>query len=136
MHELRGEAASLRDRAVPEPLDDVPRFPEAGGVGGAHLGPVGVAPVKLRVDQRCYVDPVDQEVVDLAVDPGVDQLDTAHGDSGHVYAPEPGAGKVDGAELRTCQVDTLEVRAAHAIPRELSHGPDLGHARRQVESAA
>jgi hypothetical protein len=45
-------------------------------------------------------------------------------------------GKVDGAELRTCQVDTLEVRAAQVIPRELSHGPDLSHARRQVESDA
>ncbi len=68
---------------------------------GRIFGPVGVTPVKLRVDQRRYIDPVDQEVVDLAVDPGVDQLDTAHDDSGHVDAAEPGVGKVDGAELRT-----------------------------------
>jgi hypothetical protein len=36
-------------------------------VGGAHLGPVGVTPIKFRVDQRRYVDPIDQEVVDLAL---------------------------------------------------------------------
>ena len=43
-----------RDRAIPEPLDDVPRLRAAGGVGGAHPGPITVTPDKLRVDQRCY----------------------------------------------------------------------------------
>jgi hypothetical protein len=49
------------------------RIPEAGGVAGAHPGSVRIAPVELRVDEGC-VNPVDQKVVDLAVDPDVDRL--------------------------------------------------------------
>ena len=60
------------------------------GSVGAHPGPLGVAPVELRVDERRDVDPVDQQVLDLAVDPDVAQFDAAHHDPAQVDGAEPG----------------------------------------------
>jgi hypothetical protein len=70
----------------------LPFFQEPGRVNRAHLGPVGVAPVQLGLDQRGDVDPVDGHVHELAGDLDVSHLDAAQHGPAQVRALEPGAG--------------------------------------------
>jgi hypothetical protein len=109
---LRRQAAGPRHRLVPEPPEDFPRLAEAGRVFGAHPDPVGAPAVKLGLDQRADVDPVDGDVHDLAIDVDVDQLDAAHAYPGHVHPTEPGIGEIAGEELGTGQVRAVEPRSA------------------------
>ncbi len=82
----------------PEPPDDVPCLAEASRVGRAHLGPAGISPAELGVNQRSDAGTIDRQVHDLAAYAGAGQLRTA----------EPGPGQVAGAELRAAEVDALE----------------------------
>jgi len=91
---LGRQAARPRDGLVPQPLHDIPGLAEPGRVSRAHLGPVGIPLVQLRVDQRPDVDPVDRHVHDLAVDLDVAEFDAAH------HRPA----QVDLAELAARQV--------------------------------
>ena len=112
MQRLRRQATGPRHRLVPEPPEDLPRLAEPGRVLRAHLDPVGLPAVKLGLDQRADVDPVDGDVHDLAVDGDVDQFDAAHGHPGHVHPVEPGIGEIAGEELGTGQVGAVEPRSA------------------------
>src|SRR4051794_29277493 len=89
VQELGVEATSPLDGAAPEAVDDVPCFPEAGGVGGTHLGPVGMTMIELGLDQGCYIDAVHHDILEITFDADVAQLDPAHN---HVV-------EVDGSEL-------------------------------------
>jgi len=124
LQQRRVEATGAGDCLVPAAFDDVPRLAEAGRVGRAHLGPLGIPPVELGLDVRPDVDPVDRQVLDLATDLDVGQLNAPHDHPGHVDAPEPHAGQVAGPELRAGQVDPVEARFPHVRLGEVSHGVD------------
>jgi hypothetical protein len=108
VQQLRSQAAGPFDGPAPEPLEDVPPLAEAGRVGRAHLGPVGIPPVELGVDQGPDVDAIDCQVLDLAVDVHVAQLDAAHHGPIQGDTAEAGAAQVDGVELRAAEVNALE----------------------------
>src|SRR5260370_5510408 len=111
MQHLWVQPAGPSDGLSPEPLDDVPRLAEASWVCRAHLGPVGIPPVELGVDQRSDVDTIDRQVHDLALYVGIDHLDAA----------EPGPSQVAGAELRAAEVDALEPGPPEILTEEVSH---------------
>ncbi len=96
---LRCSAASgnvrARSTCRPQPLQDGPRLAEAVAVVGSHLRPLGHPAVQLGLDQRRDVDAVDDDVLQLAVDLDVDQLDAAH----------PGAVQHGAADLHSGEVD-------------------------------
>ena len=110
---------------APHPPEDVPRLAETGRVCRAHLGPVGVPPVELRIDQRRDVDAIDRHILDLAVDVHADQFDAPHHGPAQVHPAEPGAGQVHGVELHTAEVSPLEPGAAEIGTDEVSHPATL-----------
>ena len=122
MKDHRVEAAGPLDRRRPSPLDDVPGLAEAGRVGGPHLGPVGLAPVELGLDEGCHVDPVEDEVLELAVDVHVAELDATHDDVSHLHSAEPRPREVGVHELRAAELDANEARTAQVFSVEVSHG--------------
>jgi hypothetical protein len=71
----RRQMAGPLDGVAPQPLEDIPRLAETGRVCRAHPDPVRVPAVELGIDQRCDVDAIDHDVLDLAVYVDVDQLD-------------------------------------------------------------
>ena len=91
------------------------------GPSGAHLGAIGISPVKLGVDQRTDVDAIDRHVLDLAMDVDIDQLDAAHHRPFQVDGAELRVTQVDSAKLRTAEVDTLEPGATEIGTIEVSH---------------
>jgi hypothetical protein len=86
----------------------------------AHLGPVGIPPIGFGGDQRPDVGAVDRQVLDLAVDVHVDQLDAAHQDPAHRHPAELGVGQDDGTELRAAKVNALEPGATEIGTNEFS----------------
>jgi len=60
VQQFRRQAPGPFDGIAPEPPQDVPRLAETGRVCRAHLGPVGVPPVELRIDQWPDVDAIDR----------------------------------------------------------------------------
>ena len=84
-----------------------------------------MAPVEFRVQQRSDVDAVDGEILDLAVDVGVDQLDAAHDDTMQTDTSEPGSGQVDGAQLGSAEIDPLEPGTAQIGTQEVRHARTL-----------
>jgi len=125
VQQLRWQAAGPFDGLAPEPLEDVPRLTEAGWVCRAHLGPVGIPPVQLRVHQGPDVDTIDRQVLDLALDVGAGQFDTPHHDPAQVDTAEPGAGQVDGAQQRAAEVNALEPGATQIGTNEVSRATTL-----------
>src|SRR6266700_4110021 len=109
VQQLRSQAAGPLNGLGPQPLEDVPRLAEPGRVRRAHLGPAGITPVELGVDQGPDVNSVDPQVLDLAVNVDVDQLDAPHHDPAQVDAAEPRAGEVNALEHRASQIGTNEV---------------------------
>ena len=91
------------------------------------LGPVGIAPVELGVDQGPDVDAIDRQIVDLAVDVDVEQLDAPHHDPAQDDTAEPGATQVDGAQLRAAEVNALEPGATQIGTNEVSHATTQRH---------
>src|SRR5262245_3517928 len=73
---LRGAPGAL-DGDGPTRLEDRPRPAKAVRVARAHLRPVRVQAVELRVDERRDVDAVDAHVPDVTVDVEVPKVDTA-----------------------------------------------------------
>ena len=119
------QAAGAGDGSGPELLDRVPCLDESGRVGRPHLGPAGLAPVELGLDQRRDVDAVDRHVLEVSGDVDIGQLDIAHDHAGEVDAPEPGVGQVDLAEFGAAQVGELEPLAAK-ISTGCVHAPTVG----------
>ena len=78
VQQLRVEIAGAVDGGRPEPLVEVPCLAEPVGGGGTELRSVRVSLVELGLHERRDVHPVDEEVLDLAVDAGVHHLDAAH----------------------------------------------------------
>ncbi len=91
---MRSEAVGLAGRCFPESVDDIPRLAEAGRIGRAHLGSVGVAPVESSALTRV---PMSTHIVVrfsiFPVDFDADQLDAAH----------HGTADVDAAESAVCR---------------------------------
>jgi hypothetical protein len=56
MQQLGVQPSGPGDRLALKPLDDVQSLPKAGWMSGTHLGPFGIAPVELGVDERSDVD--------------------------------------------------------------------------------
>jgi hypothetical protein len=81
-----------------------------------------VPAVQLGLDQRRNVDPVDDQVLDLAVDGGVDDLDAAHHDLVEVTSREPGPVQDDHGEPRPRHVRALELLAAEVGQLTVAHG--------------
>ena len=110
--------AGALDGAGPEPLDDVPGLAVAGGVGRAHLGPVGVPPVELGLDERRDVDAVDADVLDVAGDVDVLEPDVAGAKAPQVDLAERRTAQVDVVEGGAVEVDVLEEGAGQPGPFE------------------
>src|SRR5680860_949522 len=135
MQQLGFQPTGPIDGLAPESLDDVPRLAEASRVSGAHLRSVGIPPVELGVDQGSDVNTTDRQVLDLAVDVDVDELDAAHHDAAQVDGAEGcgvqvrradlGPGQVHHLEPGIGQVDLLEPGARHVCVDEVSHSATL-----------
>jgi hypothetical protein len=98
---------------------------------------------ELGLDQRPDVDTVDGHVHDLAVDVGIDQLDTVHHNPAQVDSAEPGARQIDRTQLRITEVHALQLEAAPILTEEVSHdrtvasltGDPLAPSRRDAAAA-
>jgi hypothetical protein len=108
MQQLGVQPSGPGDRLALKPLDDVQSLPKAGWISGTHLGPFGIAPVELGVDERSDVDTIDRHVLDLAIDVDPDQLDASHLETLQVDTAEGGPAQVDGAKLGAAEVNALE----------------------------
>ena len=91
--------------------------------------------IELGRHQRHHVDAVDDEVCDVAVDLGIDQLDAVEPDAGEVDLAEHGSGHVAIDELRTAELvvggrprHRLTIRDGRAAQR-----PATSAARRGVD---
>ena len=128
VQQTRVETASTSDGAIPEPLDDAPGFSESrqGRLGASWPGRGDAG--QLRVDEGRDVDTVDQKVLDLAVDPDIDQVDAAH------HCPTSGrrrgTGRGRGRRRGTRHQSGRRARSASYAgrPREVGHGWTLAAA--------
>jgi hypothetical protein len=117
---------------VPQPLEHRPRLAEAVGGIGAHLHPLGHAPVELGLDERDDIDAVDHQIAELAIDVDVEQFDAAHPyvlqpdeaklRPGEVNVADEGVVEVDLVEGGTPQAHPLEARPVQVLLAKLGHG--------------
>jgi hypothetical protein len=101
-------------RGLPELFDDCPRLTEAVAVVGTHLRPRRHSAIQFGLDERCDVDAVDHDVLQLAADLDLDELDAAH--------PHPG--EVDSLYLGVPMTDALEMRSGEVLLVKPGHSHD------------
>jgi len=105
---------------------------EPVAVVGSHPRPLRHATVQFGVDERCDVDAVHDDVLQLAADLDVDQLDAAHAALVERGAADLRPGEVDivhaGAieehlgEGGAPETQPLEARSGEVLLAELGHG--------------
>lgn len=100
-------AAGPFDGPGPERLEDVPRRGEQAGSAGRVLARSGYRLFQLGVDQGPRCQRPRPSGLDLTVDAGARQPGAAPHGLAQVDTAEPGAGHVDGAELRAAEVNAL-----------------------------
>lgn len=113
-----------------------PRLAEPVAVVGAHLRPIGHPTVELGLDERCDVHAVDDDVLQLPVDPHVEQLDSSHPGLGEergadvrsreVHVPQACVGEVDVVEGGPSQAHAPEPCTGEVLLDELGHDRTLG----------
>jgi len=100
-----GQRAGAANRGLPCPPELQPRFSKISRIVRAHQDANRVEPVELSFDQGHHRHAVDDEVLDVAVNLGIDHLD-AH----EANAVEPGFS--DGCAREVSELDpSVEVRA-------------------------
>ena len=113
-------SSGSRDRArstvsAQRRFEDVPGLAELVGGLRLHLRVVGIAARELRLDQGRDVDAVDHDVLELAVDLDVGQLDPTHPYVADADVSHPRAREVDPAETCLAQARVLERRVREVV---------------------
>jgi hypothetical protein len=78
------------------------------------------------------VNAIDRQVLDLAANIDVNQLDAPHQRSFQIDRAELGVAQVDGAKLRATQVNAFEARATEIGTVEVRHVHDANCSRRRL----